>query len=118
MKPQPNLKEALIACLGFSIIGLFNLGLNREERTSFVENITWELQSQLTLSKSQALKILEINYEFYDAVNDAQQDADDNILPEHINRLIIDKNIKIMNVLNKDQQREWLQSHLHRPNTK
>ncbi|HEY5915943.1 MAG TPA: hypothetical protein VIU13_01010 [Chryseolinea sp.] len=118
MNTQPNLKEALIACVGFSIIGFFNLGLNWEERTAFVENITWELQSQLTLSKGQALKIMEINYEFYDAVSDAQQDSDNNILPEQINRLIIDKNRKIMNVLNKDQQREWLQSHLHRPNTK
>ena len=118
MKTQPVLKEALIACLGISIIGFFNLGLNWEERTTFVENITWELQSQLTLSKSQALKIMEINYEFYDAVSDAQQDTEDNILPEQINRLIIDKNRKIMNVLNEDQQREWLQSHLHRTNTK
>jgi hypothetical protein len=115
VKTQSNLKEAMIACLGFSIIGLFNLGLNCEERTAFVENITWELQSQLTLTKSQAQKIMEINYEFYDAVSNAQQDTDDNILPEQINLLIIDKNRKIMNVLNEDQQREWLQSHLHRP---
>ncbi len=118
MKTQPNLKEALIACIGFTIIGLFNLGLNCEERTAFVENITWELQSQLALSKSQAQKIMEINYEFYDAVSNAQQDTDDKILPEQINLLIIDKNRKIMNVLNEDQQREWQQSHLHRPNTK
>ena len=118
MKTQPNLKEAFIACLGFSIIGFFNLGLNWEERTAFVENITWELQSQLTLSKSQAIKIMEINYEFYDAVSNAQQDTKDNILPEQINQLIIDKNRKIMNVLNEDQQREWLQSYLRRPNTK
>ena len=117
MSTQPNLKEALIACVGFSIIGLFNLGLSWEERTTFVENITWELQSQLTLSKGQARKIMEINYEFYDAVSEAQQNSD-NILPEQINRLIINKNRKIMNVLNEDQQREWLQSHLHRPNTK
>jgi len=118
VKTQPNLKEALIACLGFSIIGLFNLGLNCEERTTFVENITWELQSQLTLSQNQAQKIMEINYEFYDAVSVAQQDTDDNILPEQINLLIIDKNRKIMNVLNEDQQREWQQSHLHRPTSK
>ena len=115
MKKHLNLKEALLACLGFSIIGLFNLGFNWEERSAFVENITWELQSQLTLTKSQTQKIMEINYEFYDAVSNAQQDTDDNILPEQINLLIIDKNRKIMNVLNENQQREWLQSHLHRP---
>ena len=61
---------------------------------------------------------MEINYEFYDAVSVAQQDTDDNILPEQINLLIIDKNRKIMNVLNEDQQREWQQSHLHRPTSK
>jgi hypothetical protein len=69
VKKKLNLKEALLACLGFCIIGLFNLGFHFEERTAFVENITWELQSQLTLSDSQTLKIMEINYEFYDAVS-------------------------------------------------
>ena len=111
MNTQPNLKEALIACVGFSIIGFFNLGLNWEERTAFVENITWELQSQLTLSKSQALKIMEINYEFYDAVSNIKQQGTD----EQVTRLISDKNRKIMKVLNEDQQREWLKSHLNRP---
>ena len=116
MKRQPNLKEALIACLGFSIIGLFNLGLHWEERNAFVENITWELQSQLTLSKSQTQMIMQINYEFYDAVSDAQkQQREESVLDEEINRLIVDKNKKIMKVLNEDQQREWLKSHLQRP---
>ena len=100
-----------MACLGFSIIGLVNLGFHWEERTAFVENITWELQSQLTLSKSQTLKIKEINYEFYDAVSRMEKQGTD----EHINQLIDDKNRKIMKVLNEDQQQEWLKSHLQRP---
>ena len=111
MKKNLNLKEALLACLGFSIIGLFNLGFHFEERTAFVENITWELQSQLTLSESQTLKIMEINYEFYDEVSNLERKGTD----EQITRLINDKNRKIMNVLNEDQQREWLKSHLNRP---
>ena len=118
MKRQPNLKEALIACLGFSIIGLLNVGLSWEERTAFVENITWELQSQLTLSKSQTKRIMEINYEFYDAVSIVQQRGIENeILGEQIDLLITDKNRKIMGVLSEDQQREWLKSHLQRPHT-
>lgn len=111
MKKHLNLKEALLACLGFSVIGLFNLGFHWEERTAFVENITWELQSQLTLSESQTLKIMEINYEFYDAVSNMKQQGTD----EQVTRLISDKNRKIMKVLNEDQQREWLKSHLNRP---
>lgn len=116
MKRQPNLKEALIACLGFSIIGLLNVGLSWEERTAFVENMTWELQSQLTLSKSQTQRIMEINYEFYDAVSMVQQrNAEKKILGDQIDLLIIDKNRKIMSVLSDDQQREWLKSYLQRP---
>lgn len=104
-----------MACIGFSIIGLFNLGLRWEERNAFVENITWELQSQLTLSKSQALEIMEINYEFYDAVSNVQRHQPKyEILDDEINRLIVDKNTKIMKVLNEDQQQEWLKSHQHR----
>ena len=110
VKKHPNLKEALLACLGFSIIGLFNLGFRWEERTAFVENITWEIQSQLTLSKSQRLKIMEINYEFYDAVSRVEQRGAE----EQITRLIGDKNRKIMNILNEDQKKEWLKSHLNR----
>ena len=110
VKKHLNLKEALLACLGFSVIGLFNLGFHWEERTAFVENITWELQSQLTLSESQTLKIMEINYEFYDAVSNMKQQGTD----AQITRLISDKNIKIMKVLNEDQQQEWLKSHLNR----
>jgi hypothetical protein len=116
LKRQPNLKEALIACLGFSIIGLFNLGFHWGERTAFVENITWELQSQLTLSKSQTQKIMEINYEFYDAISNAQkQSSKHDVLEERINLLIIDKNRKIMSVLNEDQRREWLKGYVQRP---
>jgi len=110
VKKNLNLKEALLACLGFSMIGLFNLGFHFEERTAFVENITWELQSQLTLSESQTLKIMEINYEFYDAVSNMEKQGAD----EQITRLISDKNRKIMKILNKDQQKEWLKSHLNR----
>jgi len=116
LKRQPNLKEALIACLGFSIIGLLNLGFHWEERTAFVENITWELQSQLTLSKSQTQQIMEINYEFYDAIAQIQQQSTQHdALDERINLLIIDKNRKIMSVLNEDQQREWLKGYVQRP---
>ena len=106
MKKHLNLKEALLACLGFSIIGLFNLGFNWEERSAFVENITWELQSQLTLTKSQTQKIMEINYEFYDAVSTMEHRDTE----EQLNRLISDKNKKIMEVLSEDQQQEWLKS--------
>jgi hypothetical protein len=116
LKRQPNLKDALIACLGFSIIGLFNLGFHWEERTAFVENITWELQSQLTLSKSQTQKIMEINYAFYDAISTVQkQSSKHDLVEEQINLLIIDKNRKIMSVLNEDQQREWLNGYVQRP---
>jgi hypothetical protein len=116
LKKQPNLKEALIACLGFSIIGLVNLGFHWEERTAFVENITWELQNQLTLSKSQTQKIMEINYEFYDAISKVQQQSSKHaVLDEQINLLITDKNRKIMSVLNEDQQREWLKGYVQRP---
>lgn len=110
MKKKLNLKEALLACLGFSIIGLFNLGFHFEERTAFVENITWELQSQLTLSESQILKIMEINYEFFDEVSNMKRQGAD----EQITRLINAKNRKIMNVLDEDQQKQWLKSHLNR----
>ncbi len=110
MKKNLNRKEALLACLGFSIIGLFNLGFHFEERTAFVENITWELQSQLTLSESQILKIMEINYEFFDEVSNMKRQGAD----EQITRLINAKNRKIMNVLDEDQQKQWLKSHLNR----
>ncbi len=110
MKKNLNLKEALLACLGFSIIGLFNLGFHFEERTAFVENITWELQSQLTLSESQILKIMEINYEFFDEVSNMKRQGAD----EQITRLINAENRKIMNVLDEDQQKQWLKSHLNR----
>lgn len=104
-----------MACFGISIIGLFNLGLHWEERHAFVENVTWELQSQLTLSESQMQMIMKINYEFYDAVSNAQKEqTEESILDEEISRLIVDKNKKIMKVLNEDQQREWLKRHLHR----
>jgi hypothetical protein len=119
VKRQPNLKEALFACLGFSIIGLFNLGFHWEERTAFVENITWELQSQLALSQSQTIKIMEINYEFYDAVSNVRQEnVNDLILDKQINKLIMEKNRKIMGVLNEEQQREWMKNYLQRPNVK
>ena len=111
MKKHPNLKEALLASLGFSVIGLFNLGFHWEERSSFVENITWELQNQLTLTRSQTQRIMEINYEFYDAVSCMEHSGTEQQLP----KLISDKNKKIMNVLNEDQQREWLKSRLSRP---
>jgi len=111
VKRQPNLKEALIACLGFSLIGLFNLWLHWEERASFVQNITWEIQSQLTLSKTQTQKIMEINYEFYDAISKAeQQSSKHNVIDNQINLLIMAKNKKIMSILNEDQQRQWLKS--------
>lgn len=100
-----------MACVGFSIIGLLNLGLSWEERTAFVEDITWELQSQLALTKGQATKIMEINYEFYDAVSSMQHKGTD----EQIDKLITDKNSKILNVLSADQQQEWLKSHCKRP---
>ena len=119
MKRQPHLKEALIACLGFSLIGLFNLWLHWEERASFVENITWELQSQLTLSKTQTQEIMKINYEFYDAISKAeQQNTKYNIIDEQINLLIVAKNRKIMSILNEDQQRQWLKGYLQRLHTK
>jgi hypothetical protein len=54
---------------------------------------------------------MEINYEFYDAVSNMKQQGTD----EQVTRLISDKNRKIMKVLNEDQQREWLKSHLNRP---
>jgi hypothetical protein len=119
VKRHPNLKEALTACLGCSLIGLINLGLHWEERTAFVENITWELQSQLTLSKSQTQKIMEINYEFYDAISDVQQQSTDHdIDDEQINLLILDKNKKIMSVLSEAQQCEWLKGYVQRHHTK
>ena len=99
-----------MACVGFSIIGLLNLGLSWEERTAFVETITWELQSQLALTKGQTTKIKEINYEFYDAVVCLQQQGTD----EQIDKLINDKNTKILKVLSADQQQEWLKSHCKR----
>lgn len=109
----------MIACLGFSLIGLFNLWLHWEERTAFVENITWELQSQLTLSKSQTQQIMEINYEFYDAISNAQEQSTKlKTIDEQIDILIIDKNRKIMSILNEDQQREWLKGYLQRAQNK
>ena len=113
MKQQPNLKEAMLACLCFTVIGLCNAGLHWEDRTTFVENVTWELQSQLTLSHEQTLKILEINYAFYDAVSSAQKNnaKGHELTEEHIHFLIATKNKEIMNVLNEDQQLKWQKSH-------
>lgn len=98
------------------MIGLFNLGLHWEARTAFVENITWELQSQLTLSRSQTLKIMEINYDFYDEISKVSNgdDFENKIIDDQISRLISDKNRKIMNVLNEDQQLKWVRSYLLR----
>jgi hypothetical protein len=54
---------------------------------------------------------MEINYEFYDAVSRVEQRGAE----DQITRLIGDKNRKIMKVLNEDQKKEWLKSHLNRP---
>jgi len=115
VKQQPNLKEAMLACLCFTVIGLFNVGLHWEDRAAFVENITWELQSQLTLSREQTMKILEINYAFYDAISSVQKknEKGHHLSEEHIHYLIATKNKEIMNVLNKDQQLKWQKSHFN-----
>ncbi|MBA4054068.1 MAG: hypothetical protein C0490_05090 [Marivirga sp.] len=111
MNRQTKLKDALLACICFTIIGLFNVGLYWEERSAVVEQITWELQNQLTLSRSQALSIKKINFEFYDEVTNltgARYKKEK--LNETIIKLIALKNKKIMKILNEDQQLKWLKT--------
>lgn len=76
-----------------------------------VEQLTWELQNQLMLNRSQALSIKKINYEFYDELtNLCREKYENSDLDEKINRLISLKNKKIMKILNEDQQLKWLKN--------
>lgn len=113
LNQHSNFREALCACLCFTFIGLFNVGLRWEERSAIVKQITWELQSQLTLSESQTLRIMEINYEFYDAISKVPdlKYGEYEMVDEKINHLITLKNKKIMKILNEDQQLKWLKSY-------
>lgn len=108
------MKEALCACLCFTAIGLFNVGLHWGERSSIVEQVTWELQSQLTLSESQTAQVLKINYEFYDdaLAMHGRRNTEHKIFQEWINHLVMVKNKKIMKILNTEQQMKWHQNYL------
>lgn len=108
---QIKLKDALLTCICFTAIGLFNVGLCWEERSAMVEQLTWELQNQLMLNRSQALSIKKINYEFYDELtNLCREKYENSDLDEKISRLVSLKNKKIMKILNEDQQLKWLKT--------
>jgi predicted nucleic acid-binding OB-fold protein len=103
-----KLKEALLTCICFTIIGLLNVGMYWEERSAVVEQVTWELENQLILTRSQAVSIKKINYEFYDELtNLAATTSKNDQLNEVINKLIAHRNKKIMKILNEDQQIKW-----------
>lgn len=105
------MKDALLTCICFTLIGLFNVGLCWEERSAAVEQVTWELQNQLTLSRSQAVSIKKINYEFYDELTNVSRGTiKTDKLNETINKLITRRNKKIMKILNEDQQLKWLKT--------
>lgn len=105
------MKDALLTCICFTIIGLLNAGLCWEERSAVVEQVTWELQNQLKLSRSQAVSIKTINYEFYDELTNVSRGiTKTDQLNETINKLITRKNKKIMKILNEDQQLKWLKT--------
>lgn len=119
MKRQNNLKDALFTCICFTAIGLFNVGLCWEERSAIVEQVTWELQHQLKLSRPQAASIKKINYDFYDAIENLSRHRKAGAgFQAEVNHLIILKNKRIMKVLNEDQQLKWLKNCSVRAETK
>ena len=104
LKSLPNLREAFLVFLSLTVIALFNAGLLWEEHKISQQYINFELTQMLDLTENQLEKIRSIQAAYEIEVSRVGNERIGST-SERVNLLMRERNRKIMNVLNEQQQR-------------
>lgn len=98
------MREAFLVFLSLTVIALFNAGLLWEEHKISQQYIGFELTQMLDLTENQLEKIRSIQAAYEIEVSRVGNERIGST-SERVNLLIRERNRKIMNVLNEQQQR-------------